>query len=268
MAKKQRLDKAIAMQGALSRSEVKTLIRKGEVTVNGQVVKSADYGVDFDSDTIAVQGRELTLRQHLYLMMNKPKGVVSASEDRHERTVVDLVPEHLFRKGLFPAGRLDKDTTGFVLLTDDGAFAHRILSPRSHIPKTYIATLDKPVPPTAAAAFAGGMEMDGKVLQPAQLTILSADPPRAQVVLRQGIYLPVPCPCPDTGRPARKKRMLSYPFRGSFQHRLCALDDVPDDVRRRLDFVDHGGNLAGEEAAVFQVALDHSLSQRAAAQGF
>ena len=98
------------------------------------------------------------------------------------------MPSALRRKGLFPAGRLDKDTTGFVLLTDDGAFAHRILSPRSHIPKTYIATLDKPVPPTAAAAFAGGMEMDGKVLQPAQLTILSADPPRAQVVLRQGIY--------------------------------------------------------------------------------
>ena len=75
-----------------------------------------------------------------------------------------------------------------MLLTDDGAFAHRILSPRSHIPKTYIATLDEPAAPTAAAAFAGGMEMDGKVLQPAQLTILSADPPRAQVVLRQGIY--------------------------------------------------------------------------------
>ena len=142
MAKKQRLDKAIAMQGAFSRSEVKTLIRKGEVTVNGQVVKSADFGVDFDSDTIAVQGRELTLRQHLYLMMNKPKGVVSASEDRHERTVVDLVPERLFRKGLFPAGRLDKDTTGFVLLTDDGAFAHDILSPKKHIPKTYHALVD------------------------------------------------------------------------------------------------------------------------------
>ena len=153
MAKKQRLDKAIAMQGALSRSEVKTLIRKGEVTVNGQVVKSADYGVDFDSDTIAVQGRELTLRQHLYLMMNKPKGVVSASEDRHERTVVDLVPERLFRKGLFPAGRLDKDTTGFVLLTDDGAFAHDILSPKKHIPKTYHALVDG----LHLAAFFDGM---------------------------------------------------------------------------------------------------------------
>ena len=188
MAKKQRLDKAISMQGNLSRSEVKTLIRKGAVTVNGQVVKAADFGVDFDSDTVQVQGKPLCLRMHLYLMLNKPKGVVSASEDKNQPTVVDLVPQNLWRKGLFPAGRLDKDTTGFVLLTDDGAFAHRILSPRSHIPKTYIATLDKPVLPTAAAAFAGGMEMDGKVLQPAQLTILSADPPRAQVVLRQGIY--------------------------------------------------------------------------------
>ena len=188
MAKKQRLDKAISMQGNLSRSEVKTLIRKGAVTVNGQVVKAADFGVDFDSDTVQVQGKPLCLRMHLYLMLNKPKGVVSASEDKNQPTVVDLVPQNLWRKGLFPAGRLDKDTTGFVLLTDDGAFAHRILSPRSHIPKTYIATLDKPVPPTAAAAFAGGMEMDGKVLQPAQLTILSAHPPRAQVVLRQGVY--------------------------------------------------------------------------------
>ena len=121
-------------------------------------------------------------------MLNKPTGVLSATDGKGEPTVLDLVPSALRRKGLFPAGRLDKDTTGFVLLTDDGAFAHRILSPRSHIPKTYIATLDKPVLPTAAAAFAGGMEMDGKVLQPAQLTILSADPPRAQVVLRQGIY--------------------------------------------------------------------------------
>ena len=176
------------MQGNLSRSEVKTLIRKGAVTVNGQVVKAADFEVDFDSDTVHVQGKPLCLRMHLYLMLNKPNVVVSASEDKNQPTVVDLVPQNLWRKGLFPAGRLDKDTTGFVLLTDDGAFAHRILSPRSHIPKTYIATLDKPVPPTAAAAFAGGMEMDGKVLQPAQLTILSADPPRAQVVLRQGIY--------------------------------------------------------------------------------
>ena len=174
MAKKQRLDKAIAMQGALSRSEVKTLIRKGEVTVNGQVVKSADFGVDFDSDTIAVQGRELTLRQHLYLMMNKPKGVVSASEDRHERTVVDLVPERLFRKGLFPAGRLDKDTTGFVLLTDDGAFAHDILSPKKHIPKTYHALVDGPITEQMDRDFAQGIRIGPDQTLPASLKKLSS----------------------------------------------------------------------------------------------
>ena len=103
MAKKQRLDKAISMQGNLSRSEVKTLIRKGAVTVNGQVVKAADFGVDFDSDTVQVQGKPLCLRMHLYLMLNKPKGVVSASEDKNQPTVVDLVPQNLWRKGLFPA---------------------------------------------------------------------------------------------------------------------------------------------------------------------
>ena len=189
MAKKQRLDKAIAMQGALSRSEVKSLIRKGEVTVNGQVVKSADFGVDFDSDTIAVQGRELTLRQHLYLMMNKPKGVVSASEDRHERTVVDLVPERLFRKGLFPAGRLDKDTTGFVLLTDDGAFAHDILAPGRHVSKEYIVTLDTPLTPAMQAGFAAGVTLaDGQTMDPAEAEPWGADPCVVKVTLHQGVY--------------------------------------------------------------------------------
>ena len=190
MAKKQRLDKAIAMQGAFSRSEVKTLIRKGEVTVNGQVVKSADFGVDFDSDTIAVQGRELTLRQHLYLMLHKPKGVVSASEDRHERTVVDLVPERLFRKGLFPAGRLDKDTTGFVLLTDDGAFAHDILSPKKHIPKTYHALVDGPITEQMERDFAQGIRIGPDQTLPASLKKLSSCERGdwGEVILREGLY--------------------------------------------------------------------------------
>ena len=159
MAKKQRLDKAISMQGNLSRSEVKTLIRKGAVTVNGQVVKAADFGVDFDSDTVQVQGKPLCLRMHLYLMLNKPKGVVSASEDKNQPTVVDLVPQNLWRKGLFPAGRLDKDTTGFVLITDDGEFAHDILSPKKHIPKTYHALVD--------GAITERMEADRRGLHPA-----------------------------------------------------------------------------------------------------
>ena len=154
MAKKQRLDKAIAMQGSLSRSEVKTLIRKGAVTVNGQVVKNADFGVDFDSDTVAVQGKELSLSMHIYLMLNKPKGVVSASEDKKLPTVVDLIPKELWRKGLFPAGRLDKDTTGFVLITDDGEFAHDILSPKKHISKTYHALVNGTITDEMVEGFA------------------------------------------------------------------------------------------------------------------
>ena len=182
-----RLDKYVAGAAQQSRSDVRRAIQKGLVCVNGAVCRSADAQVPAGA-AVTLNGQPLVLQQYVYIMLDKPKGVVSASADKNDVTVVDLVGRAYPRRSLFPAGRLDKDTTGFVLLTDDGAFAHRILSPRSHIPKTYIATLDKPVPPTAAAAFAGGMEMDGKVLQPAQLTILSADPPRAQVVLRQGIY--------------------------------------------------------------------------------
>ena len=157
------------MQGNLSRSEVKTLIRKGAVTVNGQVVKAADFGVDFDSDTVQVQGKPLCLRMHLYLMLNKPKGVVSASEDKNQPTVVDLVPQNLWRKGLFPAGRLDKDTTGFVLITDDGEFAHDILSPKKHIPKTYHALVDGAITERMEADFAKGVRIGEDFTLPASL---------------------------------------------------------------------------------------------------
>ncbi len=190
MAKKQRLDKAVSMQGALSRSEVKTLIRKGEVTVNGQVVKDAGFGVDFDCDTVAVQGKALVLRQHLYLMLNKPKGVVSASEDKHEKTVVDLVPEALQRRGLFPAGRLDKDTTGFVLLTDDGVFAHDILSPKKHISKTYHALVDGPITEAMERGFAQGIQIGPDQTLPASLKKMSSCERGdwGEVVLREGLY--------------------------------------------------------------------------------
>ena len=164
----ERIEKILARELNEPRSRVKTLLQKGQVTVDG-VVARAGQQADPDTQEICLAGEPIACRAFVYLMLNKPTGVLSATDGKGEPTVLDLVPSALRRKGLFPAGRLDKDTTG-------------------HIPKTYIATLDKPVPPTAAAAFAGGMEMDGKVLQPAQLTILSADPPRAQVVLRQGIY--------------------------------------------------------------------------------
>lgn len=190
MAKKQRLDKAIAMQGSLSRSEVKTLIRKGAVTVNGQVVKNADFGVDFDSDSVAVQGKELSLRTHIYLMLNKPKGVVSASEDKHLPTVVDLVPKELWRKGLFPAGRLDKDTTGFVLITDDGEFAHDILSPKKHISKTYHALVNGEITEEMIDGFEKGVTIGEDFTLPASLKRISSDEQGSwgEVILKEGMY--------------------------------------------------------------------------------
>ena len=190
MAKKQRLDKAIAMQGSLSRSEVKTLIRKGAVTVNGQVVKNSDFGVDFDSDTVAVQGKELSLSMHIYLMLNKPKGVVSASEDKKLPTVVDLVPKELWRKGLFPAGRLDKDTTGFVLITDDGEFAHDILSPKKHISKTYHALVNGTITDEMVEGFAKGVTIGEDFTLPASLKKISSEEQGdwGEVILKEGMY--------------------------------------------------------------------------------
>ena len=178
------------MQGSLSRSEVKTLIRKGAVTVNGQVVKNADFGVDFDSDTVAVQGKELSLRTHIYLMLNKPKGVVSASEDKHLPTVVDLVPKELWRKGLFPAGRLDKDTTGFVLITDDGEFAHDILSPKKHISKTYHALVNGEITEEMIEGFAKGLTIGEDFTLPASLKRSPSDEQGSwgEVILKEGMY--------------------------------------------------------------------------------
>ena len=178
------------MQGSLSRSEVKTLIRKGAVTVNGQVVKNADFGVDFDSDTVAVQGKELSLSMHIYLMLNKPKGVVSASEDKKLPTVVDLVPKELWRKGLFPAGRLDKDTTGFVLITDDGEFAHDILSPKKHISKTYHALVNGTITDEMVEGFAKGVTIGEDFTLPASLKKISSEEQGdwGEVILKEGMY--------------------------------------------------------------------------------
>ncbi|WP_071429395.1 pseudouridine synthase [Angelakisella massiliensis] len=157
-----RLDKALADQGMWSRKDVKALIRKGQVTVGGIPETDPGRKVDRDKDRVMVSGREIALKEHLYLMLHKPAGVVSATRDERERTVVDLVPPELKRPGLFPAGRLDKDTTGMMILTDDGDLAHRILSPRSHVPKTYIALLDRPVTEEMVRAFAAGIPLKGE----------------------------------------------------------------------------------------------------------
>lgn len=188
--KKERIDKLIASQGLLSRNDVKTMVKRGEVSVNGVVIKDSSVKVSYEDD-IVVNGKPLKQTEFTYIMLNKPKGVVSASEDKRDKTVVDILPDELKRKNLFPAGRLDKDTTGFCLITDDGDFAHRILSPSRHVDKTYIATVDKKINfANARKAFKEGIVLaDGTVLLSADLELLSDDDNQSfKVIIKEGKY--------------------------------------------------------------------------------
>ena len=183
-----RLDKYMAESTQCTRSESRDLIRSGRVSVNGAVCKRPDQQVS-EVDDICLDGRSSTHQDFVYLMLNKPEGVVSASTDRRDTTVVDLVQAAYPRRELFPAGRLDKTSTGFVLITDDGAFAHDILAPKRHVPKTYRVTLDTPLTAEMAAGFAAGVTLaDGTKLSPAEVTALSDDGRTVRVVLHQGVY--------------------------------------------------------------------------------
>lgn len=188
--KKERLDKLVASQGLLSRNDVKNMIKRGEITVNGAVVKDSSVKVSYEDD-IKIKGESLSQTEYVYIMLNKPKGVVSASEDKRDKTVVDILPDELKRKNLFPAGRLDKDTTGFSLITDNGDFAHRILSPARHVDKTYIATVSEKIDfEKAKKAFSDGVVLgDGTVLLSAQLELLEDKEHQVfKVIIKEGKY--------------------------------------------------------------------------------
>ena len=185
----ERIDKIIASQGKYSRSEVKKLVKDGRVTLDGKTVKSSDVKADPHISDIAIDGKSIGYKKHLYLMLNKPQGVVSATEDTDHKTVIDLVPKHLKRDGLFPAGRLDGDTVGFVLITDDGDFAHKILSPKNHIMKTYHATLQRHITQDDIDAFKKGIELkDGTLCLEAQVRALDRDEPMAEIKICEGKY--------------------------------------------------------------------------------
>ena len=136
-----RLDRFLSGQNVASRKQIKELVRAGLVSVNGKVASDPSINIKEASDCVSVRGEEIVYKKYLYVMLNKPKGVICATDDKRHQTVLDLLPESLKRKNMFPAGRLDIDTEGFVLLTDDGDFAHRMLSPKHHVPKTYHAVL-------------------------------------------------------------------------------------------------------------------------------
>ena len=170
---KERLDKFLSSQTALSRKEAQKAIKEKRVLLNGAVIRAADTKVDTEADTVSLDGQPLTYQQYVYYMMDKPEGVVSATKDRDERTVLDLLPPELRRDGLFPAGRLDKDTTGLLLITDDGDFAHRMLSPKKHVQKRYIATLDREPEDSIIASFEAGVVLgDGTVCKSGRVELL------------------------------------------------------------------------------------------------
>ena len=183
-----RLDKYLAETAQCTRSEAKTLLSKGKVRVNGVLCKKGDAQIK-ESDEVTVEGKTLAYQKFVYLMLNKPEGVVSASTDKRDTTVVDLVGDAYPRRELFPAGRLDKTSTGFVLLTDDGGFAHDILAPKRHVSKTYTVTLDTPLTDEMKQGFAEGVTLaDGTALSPAEVEAVSADGLVVKVLLKQGVY--------------------------------------------------------------------------------
>ena len=166
-----RIDKILSSQNISTRSETKNLIKKGLITVNGTVIKRPEEKFDPDSAIITVCGKTVCFKKFLYLMMNKPAGVLSASRDSRTPTVIDLLPQEIRRDGLFPAGRLDKDTTGFLLITDDGELAHKMLSPKSHVYKLYEAECDRNLTPHDAQKFREGIVYGDINFLPAEMKI-------------------------------------------------------------------------------------------------
>ena len=184
----ERLDKIVSKGYGVSRSDARRLILKGMVLVDGTVVRDIAFKTDPITNKIMVDGQAINYKKHLYLIMNKPEGLLSATEDKRQKTVLDIIPEPLFRKDLFPVGRLDKNTTGLLLITNDGDFAHTLLSPNKKIPKQYLVTLDGEVPDSLISEFSKGVTLkDGTKLSSAEL-IINQNKNIALVTITEGKY--------------------------------------------------------------------------------
>jgi len=169
----ERLDKLLAATGQWSRKEAKALVKAGRVQVGGARPKGPEDKVA-EGTPVTVDGRPIATEQGVYVMLHKPAGVVSSTQDPRERTVLDLLPQHLRRRALFPVGRLDKDTEGLLLITNDGALAHRLLSPVKHVPKTYLVHTKKPVTSQMCEKLEAGVEIgDETPTAPAKTKLLS-----------------------------------------------------------------------------------------------
>ena len=204
----ERLDKVLSGTGRWSRREVKELVRRGRVLLDGVPAASPEQKIDPETADIRVDGETVSCRRFTYVLLHKPAGVLSAVEDSRQRTVLDLLPQELKRQGLSPVGRLDKDMEGLLLLTNDGALAHRLLAPRSHVDKVYYARVEGALEPADAAAFAAGMTLgDGLECLPAGLEILS--PGECLVTLREGKFHQVKRMLAARGKPVEYLKRLS-----------------------------------------------------------
>ncbi|MBQ3704139.1 MAG: rRNA pseudouridine synthase [Oscillospiraceae bacterium] len=203
-----RLDKVLSELGVASRRELKQIIKAGRVSVNGQVVTGPEKHVDPDTDEICLDGAVLRVRRFRYFMMDKPAGVLSVTEDRKQQTVLDLLPPELKRLELFPVGRLDKDTEGLLILTNDGDFAHRVISPRSGVEKRYRAEVEGIPDEDDAHAFAEGLILaDGTHCLPAKLEITGGSV--CFVTVMEGKYHQVKRMLASRGKPVQRLRRLS-----------------------------------------------------------
>ncbi len=182
-----RLDKYISTQTLYSRSEIRKMIFKGQVSVDGVVIVKPDTKIDEEKASVCVDAVAVNYKKYVYIAMNKPKGILSATNDKNCKTVVDLLPPEYSKRNIFPAGRLDKESTGLVILTDDGDFAHNIISPKHHIEKSYIVELDTDVTSEMTEGFKNGVTLvQGEVCAPAVCQRIAENV--ARVILTEGKY--------------------------------------------------------------------------------
>jgi len=203
-----RLDKLLCDLGLGSRREVRDWIRAGRVALDGAVLRSPEQKLDPEAGVLTLDGKALRYQANHYFMMDKPVGVITATEDPGQKTVLDLLPPELRRLGLFPVGRLDKDTSGLLILTDDGDFAHRVTAPKSGVEKRYLAEVEGVPDAGDVNAFAEGLILgDGTRCLPAGLELLGGD--RCIVTVQEGKYHQVKRMLASRGKPVRRLRRLS-----------------------------------------------------------
>lgn len=183
----ERLDKAFSSAKLYSRSEITKIIKKKRVTVNGVIVNDPSFKVDTHTCVICVDNKRVEFKKFVYIMLNKPYGVVSSTDDNRDKTVIDILPNEYKRKGLFPVGRLDKDTVGLVILTDDGVSAHKLLSPKYHAEKVYYFETADPVTQSVASEIESGVLLkDGYVTKPCKVKLLTDN--SGEITLTEGKY--------------------------------------------------------------------------------